>query len=370
MTEPAFPTARHLRRSLWLGLLLGVVFLWLAFRGVETSELRRVLGRIDYQQVGIAYVLAVSGCFLRAVQWQIVLRGTRRVAVLRLFRSIMIGFFYNFLLPIRVGELVRTAYTSQEERLPFTTVLATVALTRVFDLLAILGLWAYVALFSGFSVHIEAHPALSLPVVEAGFVLATAASLAALALAAVMSLTRERSRRVVETLLDRVTRGPSPLDRLSRRVLELLADALRGLSLLRSWQHVAAAVATSLGVWLLGASVVHAVLLAFGIQLPYSASVFVLVVITLGVSVPVTPGYVGQYHAACRYALVPFGVTASKAAGVALFLHAFHFSYTGVLGGAFVMGAGRSFRRLVPSSTREMAQEPPSRTDPARRRPG
>ena len=47
---------------------------------------------------------------------------------------------------------------------------------------------------------------------------------------------------------------------------------------------------------------------AFGTFIPMSVTVIVLTVISLAVTVPTAPGYVGAIQAAFVFALVPFGV--------------------------------------------------------------
>jgi hypothetical protein len=345
MTTDPSERSSHWLKLVSAGLLLGVVLLWLTFRGVDSGELLRILRSVDYRSVLAAYLLAVLGCVVRAFQWQMVLASRKRVPAHRLFRSIMIGFLYNFLMPVRMGEVVRTAYTAKQEKLPFTTVLTTVALTRVLDVFALLTLWVYASLFSDLFSYFHGQATLTGPIVATSKLLAFLA-LAALVVAGLLSGNQVRSYRLARLLLRRFASGSNLTARAARGILDQVANFLRGLRMLRTWRHLLAAFALSLVVWLLSATVIDQVLEAFDVDLPFAASIFVMMIIALGIAVPAVPGYVGQFHAACRYALAPFAVSVPKAASIALFLHAFHFSYTLVLGGLAMLGGGWTWSKV------------------------
>src|SRR5690348_11957782 len=67
------------RKSVWLGLLLTVVFLWLAFRGIDLAELGGALGRADYAMVVPALLATTGGYLLRALRWQVIVASEARV---------------------------------------------------------------------------------------------------------------------------------------------------------------------------------------------------------------------------------------------------------------------------------------------------
>jgi len=67
------------------------------------------------------------------------------------------------------------------------------------------------------------------------------------------------------------------------------------------------------------------VLCSFGIFLPVTASMFIMVFLVFAVMVPASPGYVGTYHAACVYGLMAFDIQMEKALSVALIAHGVSF---------------------------------------------
>jgi uncharacterized membrane protein YbhN (UPF0104 family) len=85
--------------------------------------------------------------------------------------------------------------------------------------------------------------------------------------------------------------------------------------------HIAAVLASSLAVWLFCVIPVDMVLQGFGIHLPITASMFILVLLVFAVMVPASPGFIGTYHYACFKGLSAFGIAESTAVSIALILH-------------------------------------------------
>ena len=60
-------------------------------------------------------------------------------------------------------------------------------------------------------------------------------------------------------------------------------------------------------------------------QLPWLASLTLLVITTIAVVVPSSPGYVGTYHYLCQISLAMFGVPAGPALSFGVVVHAVNF---------------------------------------------
>jgi uncharacterized membrane protein YbhN (UPF0104 family) len=85
---------------------------------------------------------------------------------------------------------------------------------------------------------------------------------------------------------------------------------------------------------------------ALGIHIPIGATFLIIGFLTVGVAVP-TPGAVGGYHVMCSLALtLLFGVDESQAKAAALVNHAIAFLPVTLLGLAFFIREGLSFREV------------------------
>jgi len=155
-------------------------------------------------------------------------------------------------------------------------------------------------------------------VVQSGIVmLAGAAGL----LAALVAFKRNEAR--TSRLLQRVLRPlPQPV---SRKLITLIETFLSGISPLQSGWHYLAVAVLSAAIWLCYASVYYACLQAFHLTAAYHLAWYVglvvLVLTTISVVIPSTPGYVGTYHYLCQMALLMFGVPAAEALSFAIVAH-------------------------------------------------
>jgi len=102
----------------------------------------------------------------------------------------------------------------------------------------------------------------------------------------------------------------------------------------------------SFAVWILGAAEVWAVTVAFGMLLPFAGSFLVQALLVVGVAVP-TPGGVGSYHEAYRFAMTTFfGATNDRAIAAAIVVHAMSFVPVIVAGLIIMAQDGLSLGRL------------------------
>jgi hypothetical protein len=103
----------------------------------------------------------------------------------------------------------------------------------------------------------------------------------------------------------------------------------------RGWDYLVVAV-LSVVIWACYGFIIHLVLFAFGFvsvyHLPWSTSLIVLVVTTIGIVVPSSPGYVGTYHWLCQISLAMFEVPAGPALSFALLTHGVNFSPVLIVG--------------------------------------
>ncbi|NBC16548.1 MAG: UPF0104 family protein, partial [Bacteroidetes bacterium] len=124
--------------------VLAGVLLYLALRGVDFSAVGEALRTADYRWLLPLVVVLLLSHFLRAWRWQMLLEAlpsdadntTHRVSLKTAFYSVMIGYMVNYAAP-RLGEVVRSANLSRQERLPLSGVIGTVVVERILDVLVL-----------------------------------------------------------------------------------------------------------------------------------------------------------------------------------------------------------------------------------------
>ena len=105
----------------------------------------------------------------------------------------------------------------------------------------------------------------------------------------------------------------------------MLGSFIAGLRLSARPLDVFSLFSSSLVIWIFAVLALDMVLRSFGITLPITASMFIMVFLVFAVMVPASPGYVGPYHFPCFSALSAFNIKSEKALSVALMVHGVNF---------------------------------------------
>lgn len=119
-----------------------VIFLWLAFKGVNFSEMLSHSKEVSALHVLLVGVSVLVGTFLRSFRWTLLLqplRANKPIGQFNAFYAVLMGYAVNIVLP-RGGEVARLFSISKTEQLPWAGVLATMLIDRMLDvaMLAIL----------------------------------------------------------------------------------------------------------------------------------------------------------------------------------------------------------------------------------------
>jgi len=236
----------------------------------------------------------------------------------------------NNVLPARLGEFVRAYVLAQREGLQTPTVFASLVIDRLFDDFTVM-LILLVTLFT-----------LRLPqgLSEAETVLKTGGAVTFVLYAGVVAFLILLKRQTMRTLAwTGVLLKPFP-QRLSERIIPLLGSFIGGIRMSAKGGHIAAVLVSSLAVWIFCIIPVDLVLQGFGIHLPITASMFILVLLVFAVMVPASPGFIGTYHYACFKGLSAFGIAESTAVSIALVIHSTAF-FPVILAGTYHLWRGK-----------------------------
>jgi uncharacterized membrane protein YbhN (UPF0104 family) len=159
---------------LLVGVVISAVFLGVTLRQVDLAKVADAIGRAAPAGLAVALVIVLVDLGLRALRWYVLLRGVEDAggrATYRLaFGYLTLGFAANFVLPARLGDVVRAVLAAGTFRTPRLAMLGTVAIERVSDGLVMLGL----AMVSSFVVasasELKALTGYALVLAAAGFV--------------------------------------------------------------------------------------------------------------------------------------------------------------------------------------------------------
>ena len=311
-----------LRRSAWrylldwralIGIAISVVLLWWNFKNEDLAEIWRELRTADPLWHLLSAAAATGVFWIRTWRWKALLESAAPGTTFRSrFAAVMIGFMGNNLLPLRAGEFARAYALTRTERVSMVSSFGSLVIERLFD-----GIFVVALLFVAMALP-------SFPLSAAGdntYVAVArglmAAIVVAFAVLFVLVWKPEQSVRLFERIAARVL----PL-KLRRPLIDALESFLRGVAVLRNPRLALRASLWSLVLWLFNALGFYIGFLAFDIDLPFSAALFLQSAIALAVSIPSGPGFFGPFEAATRFVLVTmFGGDATHALAYAVGFH-------------------------------------------------
>jgi uncharacterized protein (TIRG00374 family) len=131
-----------LRHKIWLfskrrlGYLLAIICLIWLFHDLQWDRFFHQLTRIHWAWIGPAVLCDLLSYVCEGLRWHLLLRPLGILSPLRTTQAIYAGLFTNEILPLRMGELVRTYLVSRWLQLKFTAIVPSIIIERLFD-----GLW-------------------------------------------------------------------------------------------------------------------------------------------------------------------------------------------------------------------------------------
>lgn len=326
-----------------LGILLSAALLVWALWGIDFREVSTSLAQSNLALLLLSAVVATFTFPLRAIRWQIILAPVvARPPFGPLWRSTAIGVMVNNVVPARAGELARAFAVSRElPAVSFSAAIASLAVDRVFDAVAILSLMMIATLDPAF-------PAGESLGRWAGIgVVLVAGLLAALYLVVFFP------QRLVE-IFGALTRRVAP--RLEAKVRSMLLAFASGLGVLRHPGRFLAVLAWTLVHWMVNAFAFWIAFVAVGIDVPATAALFLQGVIGFGVAVPSAPGFFGTFELSAILGLAVYGVSKSAAVTWAIGFHLLSFVPITAIGAWYFARLGLHFRDLGSASAAAAAK--------------
>ncbi len=297
---------RGLRPALVVaGLIVTVAAMYFAVRSVAFDDALDALAESDLWWLVPTVPVFALAVALRAVRWWALFAPAQRPPLRAVAYALLIGYFFNNILPARAGEAARVIALQRRAATPKAETLGTVVVERLFDVLALL------------IVLLASYP--WLPEISWLRAAAIFGGVVVVVLLALIFVVVRYDERAVHWLL-------SPLRRIRRegvaeRLEAAAVNATRGLVALRNPRIALRGMLLTIASWAtLGAS--YAILMnAFALDLPLVAGMLVTVAINLSLVLPSSPAALGVFEAATVVALRAFDVPHAEALSYAVVLH-------------------------------------------------
>jgi glycosyltransferase 2 family protein len=300
------PALRHALS--WGGLLVSAAFAYLAVRDVDFSEVWEGLRTSNYWWLLPALGLLAVTVYVKAIRWRYLFAHATRPPTRAVVRALLIGYFFNAILPARAGEAARVLALKQRAGTSRAESAGTVVIERAYDVIALLVLLFVAAPWFPRVTWLDEAVVLALVL--------------GLGLAASIVVLAVYGLRPVHYVLKPLVRLPF----LSRERVEHVGVNLgQGLAAVRRPRLVVAALFwTTLG-WLTLSASVWFVMLGFDLGLSLFAALLVVIATNVAMIIPSSPSGVGVFEAAAIVALGAYGVPDSEALSCALVIHVVQF---------------------------------------------
>lgn len=348
-----------LSKRFFIGLILSVFFLTIFLWRADMSDLWEAIQTANYLYVIPGIGLYFLSLLLRTMRWKVILSPMGDFRVMRLWPVVLVGYASNNILPVRLGELVRSYFLNIREGVSKASGLATILIERVSDGLTLLLLVGIVSLF--------------VPIVDLFKALGEQTRVNWLVLTLALSVPFFSFM----LLLLAMAVWPETVERLMGRALQYLPSRVRpmaafvstrfleGLSALRHPKRLGTIMALSIPVWVFEASMFFLIALGFGLD-EYFASIWhlmgILILTTatsnLGTTIPSGGGGVGPFEFFAQATLVYFAVDVSVATAYVLVLHAALLAPVTIAGVGYAWLSNHTLTGLARSSRED--QERPS----------
>jgi len=300
--------------------------LWLAMRKINIPALINELETINWFWALIPIPIMLLSHYIRAMRWRTILKPIiKHNSMLNLFSAVMIGYFFNNILP-RGGEVIRPYVYAKREKASFSSVFATIILERLLDVLTLLFLFVIALIFTRDRI-INAFPPGS-----------NISSIIYMLIAGTVLICLCFYPPIMGWILDKTIK---PLSlRLYTKISDLFEKFSHGFDVIKTPSEYLRIIIESLLIWTCYAIPMYMMFYCFSfsahISLGFSDALLLIIISGIGVSIAPTPGGIGVFHYVVMIAMMKlYGLSAEQGLAYATINHFINFALQVVVGLGF-----------------------------------
>ena len=112
--------------------IISIVCIYFAYKKIDVDIFFATLLNVDYLYIMMASVLLYVTIWIRALRWNVIL--DQDFNLYHLFKIQMVGYFANYTLPLRVGELLKSVLLGKKNNISKSYVFGTIVVERFLDM--------------------------------------------------------------------------------------------------------------------------------------------------------------------------------------------------------------------------------------------
>ncbi len=288
--------------------ILFVVFLVYIFRDISAAEFLNAFKMFSFKYIFWIVALYYFTMYLRGIRWKALLMDNPKYSNWHLGAVFIVGSMLNSFLPARAGDIYRAYYLGENKNEKKMKVFGSIILERTLD-----GISVFFILLFAVLVYCKNNPVILSSIYFFGFVFIGSM----IAFYLIFKFNKiDFVCKKIELLLNKIK-----LEKLSKIVESLNRHAnsfMEGFEVLDSVKLSLKAVISSAAIWGIECYVAYLIIASFNLSLPFSASLFVISLISFSAMLPSSSIFFGPYQAAYLIALGIYGVKKSSILAVSL----------------------------------------------------
>ena len=292
-----------------LGLLFSICGIYWAFKDFNFTSFIITIKQIDYLYLILAAIFLWLSVFIRGIRWKYLFSSDNSPSIFFLYKAEMIGYFGNNILPLRLGEFLRSYIVGKEYSIPKSYVFGTVISERLLDMLSLA--------FLGFIMLIS-YPLQSF-IKEKIFFICFISCLIIL----IMYLLLFKFKNYIH----------------KNKITDIIYKVFDGILSIRR-DYLFRIVLSSALIWLIYLLDVYFMQKAFQFNLSWNQILTILVISSMALSIPSAPGMIGTFHAAIKFTMVDlFSYTINDGNSFAILMHAYGYILLTLLGAYYFLSS-------------------------------
>jgi uncharacterized protein (TIRG00374 family) len=290
-------------KQFWGG-LIAIALLAFCLKDISLVDIRHLLDRVKLYFLIPAVLCSFIFQTGKGIRWRSMIGQNKRLPIMRAITLYGAGQALGFAMPALTGQVARMFLFARKEGLRKTFVFSTMVMEVLFDAVALIVFIMMISVAFVFPAEYR----------SVGAIIGGVTLFFLTVFYAVLHFHRQFEQHVLVRIRNR---RPSTYITLKK----FLRSFVKGIEMLRSSQHMFGMLAISVGSWSCHILVVYFLFRSFGFELPIAAAAVIMVINTLVLMVPITPGNAGTFEVAVSTSLKAFSIGGSDAVLFALALH-------------------------------------------------
>ncbi len=280
--------------KLLFGAFISLILIYYSMNNFNYDKFNIKIEQANYTKIFFASILLIFTVYIRAFRWK-KLFDIESISPNFLYKAEFIGYFGNNILPLRLGEILRTLVVGEKYKIKKTTVLGSIILERILDMFAV-GMFVVVLFFLNYKLIIQ---------INYIFLFSLIGMLLIGIIGIIFSLFKKNNN--INT---------------KNKFLLIVHDISVGFSKLRN-ENIVIILFQSFFIWLIYLVQLYLVQDAFNLGLNINQVIIMLLISTASISIPALPGNFGTFEGSIVYSLSLFNI--SDNFGFGFLLHAISF---------------------------------------------